>query len=266
MKLRNTLFALLLLLPGFAFAQNPTPVGTAVSDFTDPSNGVTVSITIGAACDAVVVFNGGFSNETVNSVTLDGSAMEEIIQGANGTNQFGGLYYMDSADVNWPGTGTFNIVSDWTGGDQHHLLGTCFQDVDTTTAGYRTAVEASGSADDPSITLTGMTTGTDTMIFAGAFYENESAAPTTGALINENDNAGSASSSIFTYDNAPSGASDSIGITTDASVAHWFGAVALIGTSAGSGTSDVHTMQDPAKTVGPHKSQTLGGHLEVSNP
>lgn len=214
---------------------NPTPVGTAVSDFTDPSNGVTLAITIPAGATAVTVFNGGFQNETINSVTLDGNNMEEIIQGANGTNQFGGHYYMDDADANWPGTGTYNIVTSWTGGDQHHTLATCWQDVDTATAGYRSAAQSSGNADDPSVSLTGMTSSTDTMVYGAAFYENESAAPTTGTLINENDNAASASSSIFTYDNAPGGASDSIGITTDAAVDHWSGAFALIGTSGGGG-------------------------------
>ena len=79
---------------------NPTPVGTAVSRFVDPSNGETLSITIPAGASAVVVFNGGFANRTINSVTLGGSAMETVVSGANGTNQFGGLYYMDDADAN----------------------------------------------------------------------------------------------------------------------------------------------------------------------
>lgn len=236
---------------------NPTPIGTAVSNFTDPSNGVTLAITIPAGASAVLCLNGGFQNETINSVTLDGNAMEEIIQGANGTNQFGGLYYMDDADVNWPGTGTFNIVTAWSGGDQHHVLATCFQDVDTTTAGYRTAVEASGNADDPSVSLTGMTASTDTMIYGAAFYENESAAPTTGTLIAEIDNGASASNSIFTYDNAPGGASDSIGITTDAAVDHWSGAVALIGTSGGGGGGDV-SMPLPHKLSTTRMKHILG--------
>lgn len=271
MDIRNLLSVAVvasLLVWGQAFAQTPpTPEGTAVSSYDSNATSEPVSITIGANCDAVLVVTGGFNNTTVTSVTLNGNAMETIVSGQNGTNQFGGLYYMDTADPNWPGTGTFTVNSTIGAGEQLHVLASCFQDIDTTTAGYRTAVENNGNNDDPSVSLTGMTASTDTMFLGAIFYENQGATPTTGTQVITVNNGSGGSSSIMTYDNAVGGASDSIGITTTAAVDHWMAAVALIGTGGGGGggAADVHTMQDPSKSVGPHKSQTLGGHLEVSN-
>jgi len=219
---------------------NPTPVGTAQSSYAASVTTRTVSLTIPVGASAVVAFLGGYSNTTVSSVTLDGNAMENIVSGQNGTAQYGGVFYMDDADANWPGDGAFNVVGTATGGgsfNQVHLLATCFQDVDTTTQGYRTGVAASGNVDDPNVSLTGITTSTDTMVYGSCYYSNQNAAATTGTLIIEVDNTTSASSSIFTYDNAPAGSSDTIGTTTDAAVEHWSGAFALIGTGAGGGAT-----------------------------
>lgn len=212
----------------------PSTIGTAVSA-NPPAGGndVSVSITIPAGANAVVAGAGGFDNETVTGITLDGGAMENMVSGQNGTAQFGGLFYMDDQDVNWPGTGTFTLLaslSGSTGGDNRHILATCLQDVDTSTVGYRTGVESNGNGDDPSVSLTGMDANTDLMIALAIHFEKETATATGGTDIIEVDNGGSASSSLL-LEETPTAAADAIGITTAAAVDRWMGGVALIGTS-----------------------------------
>lgn len=232
---------------------NPTIVGTASTPEYDSSDTTgTISLTIPAGATAVVAFCAGFDNTTVSSVTLDGNAMENVVSGQNGSNQFGGLFYMDDQDANWPGTGTFNVVGTIGAAEQFHLHAVCFQDVDTATAGYRSAASASGNDDDPSVSLTGMTSSTDTMVLGTCFYENENATATSGTLITETDNGAGGSNTFFSYDNAPGGASASIGITTDAAVDHWSGAFALIGTSSGTtvnANTDALTLTEQAASI-----------------
>lgn len=225
----------------------PTLTGTAAAVTETTAASIDLTMTVPADANVICVAFGGYAGSSLSVTSVQGDPTgtpyninDITLYGQRaGTEQYAGFYAIYDTNVNWPGAGSVTIrVTIATGNRQLKGCIFCLKDVNTAgTPTNDTDQTGAGAASTPSITLTSSSNALNVAV--AATYSADTSGGGDDTAINSQQN-GAGSSSLYTWYESGTGASDTI--EASGSVDWAMMAVSFEGTGGGGGGGSTKLM------------------------